>query len=65
MSLHLFFTNIVKSVQNLIFYGSFQIFHGKLSYTHYRIVFIPHTHKTRFLPLILRSIQSFTLAFDF
>jgi len=51
-------------VQNLIFYGSFQIFHNKLSYPHYRIEFIRRSHKTHFLPFILRSVRYFNLSFD-
>ena len=37
MSLHLYFTDIVKALQNLIFYGPYEIFDGKLFYTNHRI----------------------------
>jgi len=47
-----------------IFLGLLQIFYSKLSHTHYRIVFIPRTHETRFLAFILRSVHSFTLVLD-
>jgi len=43
--------------------GFFKIFTAN-TLTHFRIVFPPRTHKTRFLPLILRYVHSFTLAFD-
>jgi len=55
------FTNIRKSVENVIFYGPFQNFYSKLFLAHCRIVLIRRTHKTRLLPFILRSVHSFTL----
>jgi len=58
------FASFLMSGQNFICYGSFQVLHSKLSYTHYRIVFFPCIHKTRFLPLILHSVHSFTCVFD-
>jgi len=47
---------------NLIFTGLSKLF-TENSLMHYRIVFIPRTHKKRF-PLISRSVHSFTLDFD-
>jgi len=61
---HYIFINILKSVQTLILYGLFQIFHCKLSHAHYRIVCIARTNQTRLLPFILNSVRSFTLAFN-
>jgi len=50
-----------NAVLSLILYGHFQIF-TENSFTH--ITFNPHTHKTPFLPFILRCVRYFSLAFD-
>jgi len=59
---HYIFTNIVNSVQSLILYGHFQIFHR--TYFMHIIAFNPRTPKTTFLPFILRCERYFTSAFD-